>query len=1380
MISPSVDPYQRATKRVDQLMRYARNPFGAAHMSRSLDQPHKLTEDERKGWLKTIGEETLGSMARVANVIDLPGSSVRDLLAGENPFDQWWPSNWTQNVNRTTGRDLGRKWGLMSSRDTWGNLAGGIGLEMLFDPLIPLGLGRSALGTGGRIAEAAGLMGSKHLALSTANEALEKAALLAGKGAVKTPRLMGMREWMRRGTLQDLLQHSGPPGAAGDLQRSLAMGRLEELAAKAGYKGGAAEILERFGSEPLQGIARWGLPDWKIFGARISDQMRRAPGVMLGKPGSEGSLKWARFFDRTLGGLEGGLGATAPFTHARSLLQKSAGGMVDNERQRLAKAAWEQGKTLASMGRREAGTFDQMLKDALNEADNIDLRKMSLEEKVKVNQHWRELQEMVTKKPELEEFVVHAHNAINQARKYMLDNGAIADDIDDLFGKQVAYFPRQMTAFLSDNGLDQLKAMNPRNPLSGTPTDASFIHNVGRDPLFKDTTVGSKATNEVWMDKKLHEILDKAVSEEAAIKEGADYIRKTYGKKGKGYYTLGKEGELYRGYAFSDLSEVVDKELAAEYKRRHVDIVKKSEEIWKKLGWTDAQKEAAQAQLLAREMVSAGGRHTGPLKMTDSLWELRNTRFEDLARAVKVSSKEARKLGLFSNNPAYDLENYIGRAMDSGNAGSLTIGILSKEKYMARGGSEELRLANVLHRLKMDVPKSLQLIAERRGYGTLNEDQLRALGNHFVDPKVHKDLEQINHVFKGPEAAGWAGRVMDSFMNTFKANVTSPFPAFHVRNLLSGQIRNMLAGTWSWKSFKDAGKLLHGGEVEGLEKLPALQLRYKQIVETYPHLVQQGKIPGQLNNHMANQLARYMAREHALTGRYGTQGVLDVFNQTDPTTGEPWHIQRTIEGTEEGYRAGLVGGVPMDWKHAMRAYFGLPQKINGEWVRTTTMGGPWLGFPTLDLPTWIGRKIIGKTGLKMGRKTPRMEHWAAEKFFAMPSVAKVRGVTENMGLSSKVDQVGPFVRDAARKETTTRNLMWGPAEGGQEVGHAVEAMNRVAPWLYQLYEGVDPIQAARQVSAAQISYAAKDYTSFEQQKMKRIVPFYSFTSRSLPWSLNKFFEQPGNMLAQIMRTAKRTGEHLRGTIQEPGVIPSYIGETLAWPIPAREPGVQRFFTGFDLMDQDMWQLLGPALAGRPGEVGQELMSRVAPLPWKFGMETAFGVSTHQRGIEGGRPLRNMDPPMGRAAMNVYQTMANMMGEKLPESQLQSLEKFGTLENLVANSPYSRYLGTVRQAFDPRKNLLDKAVNLLTGAKIQDISPRQQETNLREAVKSLISEEGGRVFELASFSKPQLEWWKRTDPQRYKEARELMALQAERVRVSKAMAKAAQAGLPVGR
>ena len=69
----------------------------------------------------------------VGNAIDLPGSSVRDALAGRNPLDQW--ATPLTDKNRTSGRDLLRVRGLAGSKDTWGNFAGGMLTEAALDPL---------------------------------------------------------------------------------------------------------------------------------------------------------------------------------------------------------------------------------------------------------------------------------------------------------------------------------------------------------------------------------------------------------------------------------------------------------------------------------------------------------------------------------------------------------------------------------------------------------------------------------------------------------------------------------------------------------------------------------------------------------------------------------------------------------------------------------------------------------------------------------------------------------------------------------------------------------------------------------------------------------------------------------------------------------------------------------------------------------------------------------------------------------------------------------------------------------------------------------------------------------------------------------------------
>jgi len=88
----------------------------------------------------------LEALGKVGNVLDLPGSSLRDALVGEDPWDQW--GSMTSGENRSTGRDLLRHYNLAGEEDTTLNFLGGLLTEMAVDPLNLIGgalVGRKAL-----------------------------------------------------------------------------------------------------------------------------------------------------------------------------------------------------------------------------------------------------------------------------------------------------------------------------------------------------------------------------------------------------------------------------------------------------------------------------------------------------------------------------------------------------------------------------------------------------------------------------------------------------------------------------------------------------------------------------------------------------------------------------------------------------------------------------------------------------------------------------------------------------------------------------------------------------------------------------------------------------------------------------------------------------------------------------------------------------------------------------------------------------------------------------------------------------------------------------------------------------------------------------------
>lgn len=116
-------------------------------------------EDEEQpadpGLLSRIGSASLSGLAKVGNLLDLPFSGIRDVLAGQNPFDQYLnPRKWFTDEGRTSGRELLRTHGLIGQEDTTANWWGGLGAELLLDPLTYTGIG--ALTKTGKAAQAAG------------------------------------------------------------------------------------------------------------------------------------------------------------------------------------------------------------------------------------------------------------------------------------------------------------------------------------------------------------------------------------------------------------------------------------------------------------------------------------------------------------------------------------------------------------------------------------------------------------------------------------------------------------------------------------------------------------------------------------------------------------------------------------------------------------------------------------------------------------------------------------------------------------------------------------------------------------------------------------------------------------------------------------------------------------------------------------------------------------------------------------------------------------------------------------------------------------------------------------------------------------------------
>lgn len=219
-----------------------------------------IVKEAPPGLLERAGGTALSGLATVGNLLDVPGSMVRDVatwLPGgpkpANPLDQL-VSPFTHH-NRTTGRDLIRGYGLAGKEDTMGNFTTGLGAEIALDPLTYLTFGASALTRGGRAAKALNMMDD---APEIASRLMNRRVGKREARHVVTPRMLLSNPKIGAEARQRLQQRMTEMGVTEkDLDRQL---------------GGLAKINMPFSSKPFKfgdkPFTFWGLTDEEgIIGA---------------------------------------------------------------------------------------------------------------------------------------------------------------------------------------------------------------------------------------------------------------------------------------------------------------------------------------------------------------------------------------------------------------------------------------------------------------------------------------------------------------------------------------------------------------------------------------------------------------------------------------------------------------------------------------------------------------------------------------------------------------------------------------------------------------------------------------------------------------------------------------------------------------------------------------------------------------------------------------------------------------------------------------------------------------------------------------------------------------------------------------------------------
>ena len=328
-----------------------------------------------------------------------------------------------------------------------------------------------------------------------------------------------------------------------------------------------------------------------------------------------------------------------------------------------------------------------------------------------------------------------------------------------------------------------------------------------------------------------------------------------------------------------------------------------------------------------------------------------------------------------------------------------------------------------------------------------------------------------------------------------------------------------------------------------------------------------------------------------------------------------------------------------------------------------------------------------------------------------------------------------------------------------KANNLVEWNNRVPMYLYLKAKGFSPQEAAERVRFLQLDYR-NGLSQVEKTYMRRLAPFYSFSRLMAPVMLKTLKDRPGGVMAQMIKASSRMGGR-------DAMTPEYVSEGLSVPLGTTPEGDVRYFSATGMPYEDLFSFFGGRSLTRT--MGIEAMSRATPY-LKGPAEWVTGRSFFQQGPSGGRDISDLDPVLGRTVSNATQYIRWLAGDKtaLKERPLPAKTP-ALLEQLVSNSPLSRYATSTRTLLDPRKNAIEKAVNLLSGARVTTISKRAQLAMAQERLGVLGKERFGLKDMIVNYIPEQeLERLRITDPEQYAEAMKFRALQSAINRERKAL------------
>jgi hypothetical protein len=406
-------------------------------------------------------------------------------------------------------------------------------------------------------------------------------------------------------------------------------------------------------------------------------------------------------------------------------------------------------------------------------------------------------------------------------------------------------------------------------------------------------------------------------------------------------------------------------------------------------------------------------------------------------------------------------------------------------------------------------------------------------------------------------------------------------------------------------------------------------------------------------------------------------GLQGIWKTSVTSVWPSFHARNALGGLFYHWMSGAAGG-PLG---NMKPFTEAMSILRGGKVAPETLSALRLG----DISDVVGElrahKIL-KSGVGSAAETmtgPELARTAMQGHVPSQAVGPVDMVTGGVAntarrgaesFAARTGESGRLMKAAIAAD----EVAGGIADIGRKTGDFVEDTLRVGHYLAQRANGLSPADAASSVRKYFFDFS--EVTPMEKSVMRRIFPFYTWTKKNTPLVLKEVLQNPGGKLAQSVRAVNEPRDR-------DGYIPEWVGQGGA-AIPTGKEG--RFVTSLGLPFESAFNWnVSPTVGKTIQRNVEQTVGAMNPL-----IRTGYTAAS-------GR-----DPFSGRAIDELYAYPTNIP----------------LVNALVANSPGSRAVSTARRLTDERKDLGTRALDLLTGVKVTDVSGGLENAKEQEGRKAL--------------------------------------------------------------